>query len=176
MTTGTETPERQSIPTDTFEARLMLARLHAGRLSIRDAAERCGYTNESWSGWERGRRPSDKLEVAEVISETLGVDRDWLLYGGPLIKEERRSTRVLRRRRKEGAAAEPNVFYPATPEHTGCVPDRSMRGQPTPASQGAVSLSPAVKHTRVTHRAGWSSPAASTSEQRRTRRRNRPAS
>lgn len=80
----TEALPRAQVPRDTFEARLMLARLHAGRLSIREAAERCGYTNESWSGWERGRLPRDVAAVVTRISERLGVDRDWLMWGGPL--------------------------------------------------------------------------------------------
>jgi transcriptional regulator with XRE-family HTH domain len=79
-----------NIPADTFEARLMLARLHAGRLSIRKAADRCGFGHESWSGWERGRLPQDKAEVARVVSERLGVDLDWLLWGGQLAPEVRR--------------------------------------------------------------------------------------
>jgi transcriptional regulator with XRE-family HTH domain len=86
----TETLPTDKVPVDTFEVRLMLARMHAGRLTIRQAAERCGFKNESWSGWERGRLPQDKAEVARVVSEQLGVDLDWLLWGGPLATEVRR--------------------------------------------------------------------------------------
>jgi transcriptional regulator with XRE-family HTH domain len=96
---ATDTSVDVRIPHDTFEARLMLARLHAGRLSIREAAERCGFTNESWSGWERGRQPHNKTEVVEAISAALGIDRDWLSWGGPLAQPERRGPRHLTRRR-----------------------------------------------------------------------------
>lgn len=90
MTQAVTHHEASAVPVDSFEARLMLARLHAGRLSIRQAAERCGYKHESWSGWERGRQPYDKLEVARAVADNLGVDYDWLLHGGPLAQEVRR--------------------------------------------------------------------------------------
>ena len=72
------------VPADTFDHRLMLARSHAGRLTIQEAATKCGFTHQSWSNWEHGRVPRDKAEVADAIAEGLGIDRDWLLYGGPL--------------------------------------------------------------------------------------------
>ena len=78
------------IPADTFDHRLMLARSHAGRLTIQEAAAKCGFNHQSWSNWERGRIPRDKVDVAEAIAEALNIDRDWLLHGGPL---ERPATR-----------------------------------------------------------------------------------
>lgn len=87
------------VPVDSFDHRLMLARSHAGRLSIQEAAARCGFTHQSWSNWERGRVPRDKVEVAEAIAEGLGVDRDWLLHGGPLERPPtRRGVRLPYRR------------------------------------------------------------------------------
>lgn len=94
----TDTPHTATVPVDTFAARLVLARLHAGRMSIRDAAKLCGFTNETWSGWERGRNPQDLLSTVETISEKLGVDRDWLLWGGPLATETSRRVRALKPR------------------------------------------------------------------------------
>lgn len=76
------------VPADTFAARLALARMHADNITIRDAAERCGLNYGSWSNWERGKKPRDLLETVEAISEGLGVDRDWLLFGGPLADAE----------------------------------------------------------------------------------------
>lgn len=72
------------IPEDTFGRRVMLARSDAGNLTIDQAAKRCGLGAQNWSNWEHGRTPRDILDVAEAISEGLGVDRDWLLHGGPL--------------------------------------------------------------------------------------------
>lgn len=96
----TETPgdgterARRDIPTDSFANRLMLARAHAGHLSIRDAAERCGLGRGAWTHWEKGGVPVDLLYVVEVISEKLGVDPAWLLEGGALAEPETRSRRM----------------------------------------------------------------------------------
>lgn len=98
----TSPSEARAIPEDTFAARLKLARLHAGNLTVREAAVRCGLKHESWSGWERGGKPRDLADVVERISEQLGVDRTWLLFGGPLApedRERRRAARVLTRER-----------------------------------------------------------------------------
>lgn len=89
---------RGGVPADTFAARLMLARMHAGHLTIQDAAEKCGLINQSWSNWEKGMKPRDLVEVTQAISEGLGVDRDWLLFGGPLTKP---APPVRRRRRSQ---------------------------------------------------------------------------
>ena len=62
----------------------MLARDHAGRLSIREAAEKCGLNYRTWATWETGAASRTKVEDAQIIAEVLGVDLDWLLYGGPL--------------------------------------------------------------------------------------------
>jgi len=77
------------VPVDTFAARLVLARLHAGNLTLQQAAARCGLVDQSWSNWERGAKPRDLVDVVAAISESLGIDRDWLMYGGPLSQPER---------------------------------------------------------------------------------------
>jgi transcriptional regulator with XRE-family HTH domain len=64
--------------------RLAIARMHAGHLTIREAAEKCGLNHASWSNWEQGSRPRDLLGVVHAISEGLDVDHDWLLWGGRL--------------------------------------------------------------------------------------------
>jgi transcriptional regulator with XRE-family HTH domain len=98
QTIGEQAPTR-TIPVDTFRARLKLARLHAGDLTMREAAQRCGLIHASWANWEKGMEPRGLAQIAEAISEGLGVDRDWLLFGGPLAQPERRTTRHLTRRR-----------------------------------------------------------------------------
>jgi transcriptional regulator with XRE-family HTH domain len=114
----TEVAQRQPervIPRDTFRARLMLTRLHAGDLTIREAAAKCGLNYGSWANWEKGIKPRDKLETAEAISDGLGVDRDWLLFGGPLAPEDRRHGRVVSRPGRRLTGSYPIATTPTTP-------------------------------------------------------------
>jgi transcriptional regulator with XRE-family HTH domain len=99
-----------AIPEDTYARRLMLARHHAGQLSIRDAAEKCGLNYRTWADWESGSQSRTKVEDAQIIAETLGVDRDWLLHGGPLTVPERRR-RAAATQRKTYASARPGERY-----------------------------------------------------------------
>lgn len=88
-------PTRGGIPADTLAHRLMLARSHAGGLSIREAAELCGFGRGAWTNWEsKGSVPADADYVTEVIAEKLGVDVDWLRRGGQLAEPEARSRRA----------------------------------------------------------------------------------
>jgi transcriptional regulator with XRE-family HTH domain len=158
--------EETTIPADTFEARLMLARLHAGRMSIREAAQLCGFTNESWSNWERGKMPRDKLGVAEVVSERLRVDFDWLLRGGALAPDPRRRPgRVLHR-----AVAQPETerssYSASPPERTAHIPQQrhTSTGHPMSVAAGAT-------HDRPPGRPD----AATGPRQHRTQRVDRPA-
>jgi transcriptional regulator with XRE-family HTH domain len=98
-TTVAPVATKRAIPADTFAARLMLARAHAGHLSIREAADRCGLGRGAWTNWERGALPVGEGQIVKIISESLGVDRDWLLFGGPLAQPERRGLRTITRRR-----------------------------------------------------------------------------
>jgi transcriptional regulator with XRE-family HTH domain len=87
------------VPADTFSHRLLLARAEM-HLTIEQAAAKCGLLSQSWGQWERGSTPRDRVDVVEAVSEGLGIDRDWLLYGGPLAKPERvRKIRVAYARR-----------------------------------------------------------------------------
>jgi transcriptional regulator with XRE-family HTH domain len=76
--------QRGRIPADTFSNRLLLSRALAGHISIREACERTGLNRGNWQEWERGRRPQDILDVARTIADTLDIDFNWLLLGGPL--------------------------------------------------------------------------------------------
>lgn len=78
------TAQSAGIPADTFAVRLLLARHHAGHLSIREAAARAGIGHATWTKWERGARPADILDVVRRIADALEIDHDWLLFGGPL--------------------------------------------------------------------------------------------
>jgi transcriptional regulator with XRE-family HTH domain len=133
-----ESAPEGAIPVDTFAARLKLARLHAGNISIRAAADRCGLTHESWSGWERGGKPRDLIDTAERISKELGVDLNWLLRGGPLTPEDRPrrkpATRVLAR---GGEAHRLTSRYSST--GTGGSPRRTSGHVIRPGSRGPES-------------------------------------
>lgn len=72
------------VPFDTFANRLMLARAHAGYITIREAALRTGLGRGAWQKWERGTPPQNMAEVVTIIARELDVDRDWLMWGGPL--------------------------------------------------------------------------------------------
>lgn len=147
MTNGERAVEARGIPTDTFGRRLMLARDHAGNLSIRDAADLCGIGRGAWTNWERGARPIDMLEIVEVISEKLGIDRDWLLWGGPLAKPEAASRagmgRRLRRPTEEygASAVRTRARSPHVPAGVGptATPDRPTpsRHRPGGRNEGA---------------------------------------
>lgn len=96
-TEGREGRVITTVPADTFDHRLMLARSHAGRLTIGEAAMKCGLSPQNWSNWEKGKTPRDILDVIQAVSEGLGVDRDWLMYGGQLAAPERRNRPISRR-------------------------------------------------------------------------------
>jgi transcriptional regulator with XRE-family HTH domain len=91
--TSTPTSRQGDIPADTFAVRLVLARYHAGRLSIEKAAAKCGLNSGNWVRWEDGALPRDKVDVAQAIADGLGIDFDWLLLGGPLLSSRGRPTR-----------------------------------------------------------------------------------
>lgn len=71
------------IPTDTFGARLNLVRREKG-LTVEQAAKLAGLPHPTWSTWERGARPRDMSTVVAKVAASLDVDRDWLMWGGPL--------------------------------------------------------------------------------------------
>lgn len=70
-------------PMDTFGTRLLLIRKELG-LSQEQAAARCGLDDGSWSNWENGTSPRNLPVVVHHIVSALNVDRDWLIWGGPL--------------------------------------------------------------------------------------------
>jgi hypothetical protein len=63
------------VPADTWAARLVLSRYHAGRLSIEKAAERCGINPGNWVRWENGRpRAKDPIRpIRRVVDRTQPV-------------------------------------------------------------------------------------------------------
>lgn len=82
MSTQTETSSAWR-PADTLASRLLLVRTALG-LSQRAAALRTGVTFGQWQGMEDGRSSHKLIENLTKISEALGVDREWLTYGGLL--------------------------------------------------------------------------------------------
>lgn len=79
MTTQTEArpPWR---PADSLGNRLVLIRRELN-LTQRSAAMQTGVTFGTWQGMEDGRSPHRLDEVVAKISASLGVDRDWLMWG-----------------------------------------------------------------------------------------------
>lgn len=71
------------VPDDNLASRLILVRRQLG-LTQRAAAERCGLTFGEWQGLENGLQARGIPSKVARISEALGVDRDWLLWGGAL--------------------------------------------------------------------------------------------
>jgi len=41
----------------------------------------CGLNAGNWAHWEDGRKPRDRVEVADAIEAGLGIDATWLLRG-----------------------------------------------------------------------------------------------
>lgn len=79
----TETTPRGWVPSDTFAARLVLAR-HQRRLTQQEAADVCGVSRATWALWEGGAFPRNMPQVISKIAAGMGIDRDWLMWGGPL--------------------------------------------------------------------------------------------
>jgi hypothetical protein len=90
---GTGPEARGDVPADTFAARLVLVRHHAGRLSIEQAARLTGLNSGNWVRWEDGARPRDRIEVSQAISEALDINLEWLMFGGPLLPARGRPTK-----------------------------------------------------------------------------------
>jgi transcriptional regulator with XRE-family HTH domain len=66
---------------ESFGDRLALLRHRLG-LSRKAAAAKCDLDDASWANWERANtRPRDFPEVVQAISDNLGADRDWLMWG-----------------------------------------------------------------------------------------------
>lgn len=68
------------IPANTFATRLLLVRRELG-LNVKEASAKCGLHYATWSTWENGRKPADMATVVRRISDHLGVDREWLMWG-----------------------------------------------------------------------------------------------
>jgi transcriptional regulator with XRE-family HTH domain len=71
------------IPQDTLALRLILVRRVLG-LSQRAAAAQCDLTFGEWQSMEAGSAARGVAEKVTKISAATGVDRDWLMWGGPL--------------------------------------------------------------------------------------------
>lgn len=67
-----------------FGARLALIRWAMG-WNMKEAALQCGFSQQSWRGWEvQGRSPRGMTEVAKRISDRTGVEECWILTGARL--------------------------------------------------------------------------------------------
>ena len=98
---STQMQEGKDVPHDTFEARLAMARFHAGHLSAAEAGLRVGVSGQAWRNWEAGHSVgARKPAMMEYIAKQLGVSEKWLREGGPLTPDL--DPRPLRRVRREG--------------------------------------------------------------------------
>ena len=74
-------------PHDTLPNRLRLVRAEVG-ISQREGAIRIGITPRIWQNMEDGRAVRDLHKHIAAIATAYGVDREWLMWGGELDKEE----------------------------------------------------------------------------------------
>lgn len=163
----TQAQRRRPIPADTFAVRLAIARIHAGHLTIREAAEKCGLNYGSWSNWENGSKPRELLDVAHAVSEGLDVDHDWLLFGGPLspaapprrTSSKQAEADTLPYHRRPARTCGDTAQYPPVTER--------LRGTRPPGHAGARAGMSANTEQRTTHPGG--------SEHRRPRRLKYPS-
>ena len=118
-------------PADTFSNRLILTIRLTG-LSIRDFAEGAGLDDGSVSNWTRGMRPRDMPGVCHAIAVAYDIDRDWLMWGGPLL-----SSRGLPTKRTGGATWRSHHLpvRPATPRTDRRPPTSPLAGSPNRADR-----------------------------------------
>lgn len=144
-----EVPAQGNVPRDAFAIRLKAIRYDAGDLTIEQAAAKAGQLNQNWSNWEHGVKPRDLDDIVAAISEAFGVDRTWLMYGGPLAKPTTRRDRRGRSKTKPtysqigGFPGWGRPFGPA-PDATRSSgpgsrpPDRRPAGHPTMFERQAI--------------------------------------
>lgn len=72
------------VPPTSFAIRLLILRRHL-ELTQREASRLCGLDDGSWSNWERGSRPRAMDQVVDTIAQVTGCNRDWLMWGSPLM-------------------------------------------------------------------------------------------
>ena len=85
MTTVTRIHARR--PTDTLAARLILLRHELG-WTQREATHETGVPYGVWQGMESGRETRGLDRHVAAIVKASGYDRDWLMWGGPLVTPE----------------------------------------------------------------------------------------
>lgn len=82
---STQHAEDATVPEDTFELRLAIARFHAGGISAAEAGLRVGVSGQTWRNWESGSsKAAQKPAMLRYIAEQLRVSETWLRDGGPM--------------------------------------------------------------------------------------------
>ncbi len=92
--TLTEPGGEDWVPACTFASRLVLLRRTLG-LSQDEAANICGVNPSTWATWELGRSPRNMGQVVAQIHASLGVSRDWLMWGEETPLELHRTDGIL---------------------------------------------------------------------------------
>lgn len=83
MTTAEKVHDTDWVPKDTLAARIVVLRNALG-LSRREFSQLTGLTENALQGIEGGRSPHKLQQKIQAIQAATGVDRDWLMWGGPL--------------------------------------------------------------------------------------------
>lgn len=68
------------IPVDTFGSRLALVRQQMS-WNVKEAAEACGVSGQSWHNWENGGMPRNLIAVCTDIASVSGCNYQWLVLG-----------------------------------------------------------------------------------------------
>jgi transcriptional regulator with XRE-family HTH domain len=152
----TEQPSARTgrIPADTLSNRIVLARRLAG-LTIEEAAEITGLGKSSWANWENGMRPQRETDVIQTIAEHLGIDRDWLMFGGPLTPARGRPTKKAgRQAERPEAPSAPNYMVDQEVgerpgSDTATLPDLATRQLSAANGRGGSSVRPTDTRSKV---------------------------
>lgn len=73
-------PDEPWVPEDTFGSRLARIRQRIG-WNVKEAADHCGITDQTWRNWEDGGMPRDFPATCAKIADRTGCNLKWLMLG-----------------------------------------------------------------------------------------------
>ena len=83
MTSAVKNVSDGWVPGDSLAVRVAVVRTTLGMNRV-DFAKHCGLIRDSIQSMELGKQVRNLEEKVQAISDATGVDRDWLMFGGPL--------------------------------------------------------------------------------------------